>query len=387
MIKLAKLNEKHLTPLTQVMYNGNGEHNDTFKLLELNKNLLAAIEEGQILSFKGEPPNRFVYSFLFVLITFPIAGGLNEKVVLCTETQTFEVKEAGISNSVLLVPELKFGQATSRSPLKSPKNRANSSMDKQNDSTGSIEDEELFDADAERNQELRTVTKVFHEYFELREINPKFRKLGDLLQLTRYSGPEHEYAIDRSLLFTFDQLLSTTQCSKREFEAGLQSYRAFEYDGRMRIFDIEYEYRLLSLLLGIVTENSWPIDSIDRDETLAAITETIAPADIVREMFNLYTRPSTRQSGSSSTLFEYKGDMVCRTIAMNILEQGDKFHYDDFMQTWQSALPDGFQVQVNLKKIFSNFLIKIKFWIFYKFSNNFLVFVWCRRTFFEASAS
>lgn len=64
-------------------------------------------------------------------------GSLQEKVVLCTDGRTFEIKEAGISNSLLLVPDLKLGQATSTSPIKSPKNRANTSTERaQNESTG-----------------------------------------------------------------------------------------------------------------------------------------------------------------------------------------------------------------------------------------------------------
>lgn len=224
----------------------------------------------------------------------------------------------------------------------------------QNDSTGSIEDDEQFDPSAERQQERRTVTKVFHEYFECREVKPKFRKLGELLQLTRYSGPENEYCIDRSLLFTFDQLLNTTQCSRREFENGLKKFRAFEFEGRMRVFDIEYEYRLLSLLLGVVTENSWPIDGIDRDETFSAISETIAPPEMIKAIFNMYTFPS-QQSTSSRCLYTYREDLVCRTIAHNVLQQGAKFHYNDFMDTWQNALPDGFTIHVRTILMCDNF--------------------------------
>lgn len=267
--------------------------------------------------------------------------------VLCTAERTFDVKEAGISNSLLLVPDLKLAQSTSKSPLKSPKNRANSSMEQnKNDSTGSIDGDDSFDPLAERQQERKIVKKVFHEYFECREVKPKFRKLGELLQLTRYSGPENEYCIDRSLLFTFVQLLNTTQCSRSEFENGLRRFRAFEFEGRLRVFEIEYEYRLLSLLLGVMTENSWPIDRIERDETLNAISEATAPAHMVQSMFDIYTFPSEQQSTSKQNLFTYREDMVCRTIAQNILQQGAKFHHNDFMETWQNALPEGFQVKV-----------------------------------------
>lgn len=66
-----------------------------------------------------------------------LIGGLNEKVVLCTDDRTYDVKEAGISNSLLLIPDLKLCQATSKSQIKSPKSRANTSTEgKQNESTG-----------------------------------------------------------------------------------------------------------------------------------------------------------------------------------------------------------------------------------------------------------
>lgn len=54
MIKLAKLNEKQLTDVTQVIYYGDTESNEDWKLLELNEPLLKAVEEGQVLSFKGK---------------------------------------------------------------------------------------------------------------------------------------------------------------------------------------------------------------------------------------------------------------------------------------------------------------------------------------------
>lgn len=268
------------------------------------------------------------------------SGGLTDKVVLCTDSQTFEVKEAGISNSLLLIPDLKLAQATSKSPLKSPKNHTNTSTDKvnPNDSIESIEGEDS----PERELEPKIVKSIFHEYLECREVKPRFRKLGELLSLTRYSGPEKEYAIDRSSLFTFKQLLDTTQCSRHEFQVGLESFRGFEYEGRIRVFDIEYEYRILDLLLRFFDENSWKMDEVDRAKTLESITETIAPSKIVEKLFDLYT-----DRVSQSELFKYKEDLVCRTVAMHILEQGQKFHYNEFMESWQMSLPDAFTVKVN----------------------------------------
>lgn len=66
MIKLAKLSEKQLTDVTQVLYYGEPENNPDLKLLELNGPLQLAIEEGQVLAFKGIR-NRF--QFIKVLST------------------------------------------------------------------------------------------------------------------------------------------------------------------------------------------------------------------------------------------------------------------------------------------------------------------------------
>lgn len=243
--------------------------------------------------------------------------------------------------------DLKLAQATSLSPLKSPTNHANKSLEKNPNDSIESNDGDITCTPAHRQLETKIVKSIFHEYFECREVKPRFRKLGDLLQLTRYAGPELEHVVMRSNLFTFDQLLDTTQCSRKEFEMGLDSFRAFEYEGRMRIFDVEYEFRLLSLLLGVFTENSWAMDEVDRQITLESISETIAPTEIVQKLFDLYTKPSEQGSSSSRCLYRYREDLVCRLIALNILQQGTKFRLDEFMENWQMSLPEGFQVQVS----------------------------------------
>lgn len=270
---------------------------------------------------------------------------MHDSVVLCTDDQTYEVKEAGISNSLLLVPELKLAQSTSISPLKSPTNHANTSVEKANPND-SIESNEGDSIIVERKLETKVVQTIFHEYFECREVKPRFRKLDEILRLTRYAGPEQEHAIQRSCLFSFQQLLDTIQCSRAEFQQGLKSLRAFSFEDKMRVFDIEYEFRLLSIILGVFTENSWKYNEVDREITLNSITNTIAPPEIVLALFDLYAKPTEMASTSAKQLFEYRTDLVCRTIALNILKQGSKFRHDEFMENWQLSVPEGFEIKV-----------------------------------------
>ncbi|KAI8123704.1 hypothetical protein FF38_08718 [Lucilia cuprina] len=313
-IKHAKLDERNLTQVTQALYYPSADIvSDNLKLLELDDHMLGQIRDGQVLQFKG---------------------GLNEKVVLCTDEKTYDVKTAEISNSLLLVPDLKFGAATSTSPLKSPRTANNTSLER------SLNESADDDLEIERKLEQRKILKIFHEYFECREIKPRFRKMGDLLQLTRYSGPENEECIDRKLLFSFEQLLDTVQCSRKEFIEGLRLYRAIEYEGWMRVLECEYEYRIVNLMVGLIAENSWPLDEVEREETITAL-DGIAPKQIVEGLFDLYTT----ESKGKDNRYTYNEELVARIVAQNILQPGLKFRVDEFLSTWQEALPEGMKCE------------------------------------------
>lgn len=309
-IQYAKLDRNNLTNMAQAIYYPDTDQDmSRLKLLEADDHILQQIKEGRSVSFKG---------------------ALNEKVVICTESRTYEVKEAEISNSLLLVPNLKPAQATSRSPIKSPKGGVNTSLDS---STEEVEGTE----DSIDEVERKDVVKIFHDYFECRQVQPKYRKIIDLLRLTKYSGAENEHLVDRSLLFRFNQLLDTVQCSKEEFQEGLKKYRAIEIDDRIRMLDSEYEYRVVTLMLALIGENSWQLDEIDKATTIESL-DGIIPYEVVDGIFDVYTERSERVPGR----FKYREDLVCALFAEKILQQGLKFHIDDFLTTWQETLPEGF---------------------------------------------
>ncbi|XP_033253708.1 sister chromatid cohesion protein DCC1-like [Drosophila miranda] len=196
----------------------------------------------------------------------------------------------------------------------------------------SLNDSTEDDLEVPRTLEQRSVLAVFHEYFECREIKPRLRKLGELLQLTRYSGPENEYCIERKVLLSFQQLLDTVQCSRAQFEDGLRNFRALEFDGHIRVLEYEYGYRIISLMLGLISENSWALDEVERGETISAL-KSIAPEPVVTGLFDIYTIPSERCPGQ----FSYQESLVARIVAQNILQPGLRFRNEEFMHSWQEA--------------------------------------------------
>jgi sister chromatid cohesion protein DCC1 len=279
--------------------------------------MLSEIENGSQLTFKG---------------------ALHEKVVLCTKNKTFEVRNAEQTNSLLVVPGLMLGQATSDSPLKSPtNNNINKSLDR------SLEDDEESSQIVIQDHEIqhKPILKIFYDYMECRQVKPRFKKVQDLLQMTLYTGAENEHLIDRRLLFTRRQLFDTAQCSAGEFEELLRKIRCVRIEGFMRLLDYGYEYRVVTLMLSLIAENSWNLDCVDRSEIIAAL-EGIIPNEITQATFDYYAE-EVPETGKH----RFNEEMVCRIIAQNVLQEGLKFHIDEFLETCQSALPEGMNMQEN----------------------------------------
>ncbi|CRK92614.1 CLUMA_CG006166, isoform A [Clunio marinus] len=315
-IEYAKLDAKNITKVCQAIYFPNFSNGNNYKLLELDQHMLKEIESGQNLVFKG---------------------GLHEKVVLCSSNETYEVRNAEQSNSMLVIPELLHAEATSDSPLQKPlSDNINKSLDK------SLENEEnetsqppLIDHQIEHKQ----ILKIFYDYLECRQIKPRIKKIQDLIHLNTYNGSENEHLTDRHSMFSRRQLFDTAQCSAGEFDEILKKIRCIEVNGFMRLLDYGYEYRVVTLMMSVMTENSWGLEEVDRNETLTAL-DGIVPNEITEAMFEFYTE-EVAETGK----FRYKEDMVCRIIAQNVLQEGLKFHIDEFFETCQGALPDGMQMK------------------------------------------
>lgn len=153
--------------------------------------------------------------------------------------------------------------------------------------------------------------------------------------------------MERGVLFTAAQLLATTQCSAAEFAAGLREFRAIQLEGRVRVLAVEYEYRTVQLMLALVAENSWPLDGVERAETVRALTG-IVPAAVVAGLFDVYAVRADGAAAAGEDRWRYDERMVCRIVAANILQQGLKFHVSDFITAWQDELPEGMMIDVSV---------------------------------------
>ncbi|KAF5274409.1 hypothetical protein FQA39_LY07289 [Lamprigera yunnana] len=290
-LSLAKLEPSNIHPHTQVIsFTSNELHNNHFKLLQLDANLIEQFTKSGTIHIKGLD---------------------DENAVICTETSTFEVLETETSNSLLLVENLKF-----KNDVENIKEKATSEV---------------------------TVHSMFYDYLELVPVKPRFQRLHELLNETVYKGPEHEDEINIESVRTYTELLNSVQASKEELDLALSRLQIVMMNGKVRKLDFEYHFRVLSHMLKLIEENSWALDEIDYEETMNALDDFI-PSEVLTCLFDLYTEKS--KIIDALQLYRYREEDICRFFARVLLYNAGKFNFQDFLQAWQESVPEGMETDL-----------------------------------------
>ncbi|KAL3286499.1 hypothetical protein HHI36_001004 [Cryptolaemus montrouzieri] len=285
-LDLAKLKNEDLLPISQTIYFHESDLNfDNIKLLEVDAHLLAEIQKGKTLIFKGDK---------------------DENAVLCSETKTYDINETEISDSLLLMKGMKF-----------------------NEDCKNIVDRKIVSTE---------VNAILFNYLEALPGKPYLRKLEKLLNESIYKGPEHEFELNEAKLWTFDELDSIIQSSTCELKEALSNMDAVTIDNKVRLLDFEYHLRVLQYMLKLIDENSWELDEIDYEITLDSLKD-IVPSEIVHSLFEKYTEESQVIDGKPH--YSYKEKDICILFAKALLSQAGKFSLDEFMQAWRTSVPEG----------------------------------------------
>ncbi|KAG8224558.1 hypothetical protein J437_LFUL002162, partial [Ladona fulva] len=267
-ISLAKLSDSDLKPVSQALFFSEKD-NSPLKLLELDPHVLQNIEEGQ---------------------TLVIRGAEDDEAVLCTEDTTYEIRGAETSNSLLLLPDLLLA------------------------------DDMNAEEGENRILKEKMVLSVVHNYYELRKCIPRTNKIPHLLEGSSFRGKEHENESSMKL-YTFDDLLDHIQCSTKELMVALSEMEAYNIDGYWRFLEFDYNFRVLTYILNVVEENSWPLNQVHKKVTLDSLSDLV-PLEIVDQCFEYYCEPT----GNSA--------------------DDGKFNLEEFLEAWQQSVPEGMMTSV-----------------------------------------
>ncbi|KAK6628879.1 hypothetical protein RUM43_002696 [Polyplax serrata] len=292
MLICAKQKEEEVSSVTQVFYYPTEseckENINNLRLFSIDEEFIKKLESGERFSFKG--CNK-------------------EKIVFCTEDETYEVKEGDISNSLIICPNLLYN-----SDLQHHENN-------------------------ERVLKQQTIYGVHHSYLELRLTFPKLSKLKALLTEVEYTGPKENPDINNG--YYFFELLDIIQCSRQQLQENLKEIRALCLDDKWRGLNITYETEVLSYMISVMEKQKW--DKIHGME-IKQILNSIVPEFIIDHILLYYTT----QLSDDENLYTFKEDVVNRCFAEVLLKTAEgRFRYNEFIMAWERCLNPVIKADIN----------------------------------------
>ncbi|XP_046460037.1 sister chromatid cohesion protein DCC1-like [Daphnia pulex] len=249
------------------------------KLLEVNKDTLEYIKSGECLFIKG---------------------GEDAHVVVCSNSKTFEFKEAETSNSLLLMPSLNHGK--------------------------------LIEATESRTLKKQEVFGVYHTYYEMRLTKPKLQSLRNALAKYPYKGKNSELSKD-AVGLSFTELKNIIQASEEEIINRLEEIPAAKIRGKWRLLDVGFLFGWVSYL-----------DSILREKQLSL--EEVTPLN-VEDWMGLYDIADVNSKCMSLFMevdddsLKWKSAAVSQLFALYLLPELRAFDSKDFFTAWQQSMPVG----------------------------------------------
>ncbi|CAG7826999.1 unnamed protein product, partial [Allacma fusca] len=277
-----------------------------------------------------------VEKYLLTGSSLVIRGSGEESAMMCTQSTTFELKDAEISNSLLLLESLYYPDGTKKS---SPQ-------------AGSKIDEAVVKADEaqclppERVIHRKQIVGIAHSYYEMRRVKPNLGKIIHLLESTSYKGKDDEHEIHTSQLKSMEHLLSDVSASLNEIKSYLATLRYIELSGYLRLVDCDYLFRVLNFVLGVIEENSWNNRSIEKSTVIAQLC-TLEPNFILEKVFEWFfsrvQAPAHDDEEEGLTideeLYSMNEDSICNLFGEVILKRGQKFNLREFVKSWQEGVP------------------------------------------------
>ncbi|KJE93452.1 hypothetical protein CAOG_04241 [Capsaspora owczarzaki ATCC 30864] len=310
-----------LSEPTPLVYGDNVQNNKTFRLLELHDDVLQALKRGDSLCIKGAP---------------------DQDAVLATATQSFAIKQAGTSNTLLVaMPRV---QKYVTSPSQDNQDNDASPM--------AIDGEEAAAAAFEVASSLPILASC-HEYLEALPCKPRLDQLDALINERRYAGEDQEDS-NPAGKYSLEEICNRVQASEQEIVRALEQSSALLIHGKWRAMDFAYAHLVLDLILKTITEHDWsyrkvPLELSAQDLEPHGISRDVVEHCLRTNGRELPTESEANESGSATErYFEMSADKICRLCALYLLKQGKRWQFDEFMEAWQSIVPPEFVVELAL---------------------------------------
>ncbi|XP_065843264.1 sister chromatid cohesion protein DCC1-like isoform X5 [Oscarella lobularis] len=254
-----------------------------YRLVEIPENLIESLRDGEHFAIRGDP---------------------SEDAVLCTRSQSYEIKVVDVSNTMLLAPSL--------------------------GSEGDVAKGEI--------------PGVANCYYELKRCQPRLEKLDRILKDCAYKGPDEEKA-STNKGYLVEELLREVQASEDEVELGLRQRNAFCVNLRWRVLDDGYEERVVMAILGLIDDKQWSYAHLRVSEVYAELAGDYPPF-VLKHCLDCYGF----QKNEDPDFYSLNELKVCQFYGEYLLKAAGKFSYEDFMNSWQQSVPSGMTTDISQLK-------------------------------------
>eukprot|EP00040_Diaphanoeca_grandis_P020902 m.111156 g.111156 ORF g.111156 m.111156 type:complete len:357 (-) comp28099_c4_seq1:131-1201(-) len=252
---------------------------DTIRLVQLPPDLLAQVEAGDVICFKG---------------------GEDDAMVVCSATKTYDVKVTCTSNTVY----------TCVAPV------------------GDVFDD---------SQSAMEINGTSGDFLEVMEGSPKLGRIHDMLQECPFKGLVEETHDLSSKRYTLKQLDEHVQASKLEISAELRRIGACEYKGVWIMLDEDYAAKVLAVVLASAITEDWKLDSLSLSSMVQTLVDHDAPEFIVETVFRLNGK--VHEDNDDRYCLDVR--KLSRFEGLQLLKVNNRWPLPDFMETWSEKVPDG----------------------------------------------
>jgi len=275
----AKLKQSELQlPSVSIQF-GTHVDNSNLRLLELNKDLLEKIENGQDLFIRGD---------------------VDDSVVICTNDTTYDVKLCQTSNQLLVIPD--------------------SITPKQENSQQTIK--------------RASIKARATDYLEPKPILPKIDKLHQLLPIVSVERVSSLDEIENQGISTLE-LLELVQASETELFNALSRMSALNLKSKWKI--IQELDDIIQQIARAIDDESLNLEKVNFDE----LVEIINSAETLYPDWSIKHALKQISDCNEDNNYKVNVDKLAIRVGYWLLQKGPKMYLDEFIETWGMMLPGG----------------------------------------------
>lgn len=257
------------------------EESDKYKLFEVSEDVFSDLENSGRVCIKGKPA---------------------DEAVLCTSTQTYSIRLAVSSNSLLLTPDV--------------------------------------------TNSTKHILASLSSYYELSKVVPRLSYLRDILAKSHYSGLQDEATKDTKQFLTFHDVSKLVQASDAELMKGLKDIDAFELDGYWRLLAPSFAAEVVDSLLTNATIHGWPFQNLD-EQVIISIMDEYDPRILLHVLAMFGNKPSAKWQLDIRKLSVFRAQQL---LMLGESRKGGDWRLADFISAWQDSAPEGAPTDVESLK-------------------------------------